>query len=611
MAHDRDDELDEIVKEVKGYAEEEAVQEITENVEKEIRDEQPAVVPQQEPVSEEEPEEEIEVLAKKKKSGKGKKVLIGVCAVVIAAFAVVSAYAMSYPNIHMGIRCEGISLSEMTVKQAKEALNGQSDSILKGKNVQIEINGKTYDIDVPSVAKGINSDKSAQNAYDYTHTGSFFTRVWHTMEALAGGADVPMEVSVDADKIQQRFDEISEEALVAATAPTYEVKGDQLVVTMGVDGVSFDQKKALKQVKQKIAVLDFTPLKVDMITEKAPELDFEQMKKDMDCEPENAKVDTKDGTTIIAEKPGVQVDLEKAKEIVGDGTEKTYSIPVTLTPANITAEKLKEVLFRDTLGTATTNLNAGLRSRTSNVRLAAQFINGKVLNPGDEFSYNDTVGPRTEERGFQNAMVFQDGGVVEGLGGGICQTSSTLYMSVLRADLKVTERRNHTFVVSYTPMGQDATVAYGSQDFKFVNDTDYPIKIVASQSGSSVTVTLKGTKVTDKTVELSHVVNSTTKMKTVEKVDKNLKPGQTRTEGGYTGYNVTLYKTVTENGKSEKSVANHSRYASKDRIVYKGPEAPKTTIPAKTETNTNTNTTTQTGNQNSGSTTETPTNPGT
>lgn len=576
MASDMDDEYEQIVREVRKFAEEEEAAKQLAQKEKDISGIQQNI---EKKTVNSKKKEDLNGTKKNKNIltiMKNKKVIIGICVAVLIVIAASVGYTFGYSGIHKGISCEGVSLSGMTITEAKKALSAKSDSILAGKTIELSIHNKTYAINVPTVTDGVDSDQSAQNAYNYTHKGTFFTRIGHTISALFGGADVPMAVTVDDEKVQKRFEEIAGEALTEAQAPTYEVQRDQLLVTMGKDGVSFDQKETLKKVKQQIAVLDFKPIEVDTITDKAPELDLEQMKKDVDCDPQNATVNTSDGS-IVSEKDGVVVDLEKAKEIIGDGTEKTYTVPVTLTSAEITADDLKKVLFANTLGTATTHLNSSQKERTNNVRLAAQFINGTILNAGEEFSYNGTVGSRTEERGFKIAKIFQDGDVIDGLGGGICQTSSTLYMSVLRADLKVTERRNHTFVVSYTPMGQDATVSYGSQDFKFINNTNYPIKIIASQSGNSVTVTLKGTKTTNKTVKLSYVVNSTTPMKTVEKTDSSLSTGQTRTEGGYTGYKVTVYKTVTENGTTKKSVANTSTYSEKDRIVYKAPDTTTTT----------------------------------
>ena len=150
--------------------------------------------------------------------------------------------------------------------------------------------------------------------------------------------------------------------------------------------------------------------------------------------------------------------------------------------------------FPDVLGQYVSYYNAALYDRSTNVELAAKSINGKVLMPGEVFSYNATVGPRTAERGFKVATIFVGGETAQGLGGGICQTSSTLYSAVLHADLDIVERTNHSLKVTYVPNGMDATVSWGSLDFKFKNSTKYPIRIQCEYGGGTLKVSVMGTK---------------------------------------------------------------------------------------------------------------------
>lgn len=204
------------------------------------------------------------------------------------------------------------------------------------------------------------------------------------------------------------------------------------------------------------------------------------------------------------------------------------------TTANIATEGEE---FSDVLGSKTTYYNSSVKGRSTNIRLATEAIDGTVLQPGETFSLNGVVGRRTAAKGYQTAIIFQNGKQVEGLGGGVCQVSSTVYGAVLYADLQVTERSSHQFQVSYTPVSQDAAVYYGSQDFQFVNDTDNPIKIAASASNGSLTVTIYGTKTTEKKVTLSSKSSVSGKYKY-----------------------ASLYKTVTENGKSTTTKVNTSKY---------------------------------------------------
>ena len=277
------------------------------------------------------------------------------------------------------------------------------------------------------------------------------------------------------------------------------------------------------------------------------------------------------GGAIIPGKSGVQFDVETAKEIIGDGSQASYSIPVTITQPTITEAVLRERLFRDTLARTATNLNEGNAPRTNNVRLAAKAINGTILNPGDVFSYNTVVGERTQARGYQEAHAYSGGKIIDEFGGGVCQPSSTLYMAVLRADLEVVERHNHSFTVSYTPLGEDATVDYGNLDFRFANNTAYPIKILAEQTDGQMIMTIIGTKTSDKTVATRTEVLETYKPETVEKQDSSLAAGETQVEtSGITGYSTRTYKVITENGKTTEVLANKSTYSKRDEVVSVG-----------------------------------------
>lgn len=155
--------------------------------------------------------------------------------------------------------------------------------------------------------------------------------------------------------------------------------------------------------------------------------------------------------------------------------------------------------FSKTLASYTTNFDASNTNRSTNVRLATKAINGKIVKPGKTFSFNGTVGERTAAAGYKPAIIFVGGKQENGLGGGVCQVSSTLFNAVLMSNLKIAERHYHSAKISYVPLGRDATVAYGSKDFKFTNNLNTPIKIVTSYNSSgSITMKIKanyGTKI--------------------------------------------------------------------------------------------------------------------
>ena len=188
---------------------------------------------------------------------------------------------------------------------------------------------------------------------------------------------------------------------------------------------------------------------------------------------------TKNPFTVYPEVEGIDFNVEEAKKVLAEEKDE-YIIKLTITKPKVTISQIGSEAFPDQLSIFTTRYDVSDVNRTTNLRIACQKINGKVVMPGEIFSYNKTLGPRTAAAGYKNAKVYEAGQVVDGIGGGICQISSTLYNAVLMANLEIAERRNHQFVPSYVGAGRDATVVYGSIDFKFKNTRNYPIKIVCS-----------------------------------------------------------------------------------------------------------------------------------
>ena len=157
---------------------------------------------------------------------------------------------------------------------------------------------------------------------------------------------------------------------------------------------------------------------------------------------------TKNPFTIYPEVEGVDFDVEKAKELLQEDKEE-YIIKLTITKPKVTLNQIGSEAFPDILGTFTTRYDVSDVDRSTNLRIACQKINGKVVLSGETFSYNKALGARTAAAGYKNGKIYSGGEVVDGIGGGICQISSTLYNSVLLSNLEIVERRNHQFVTSY------------------------------------------------------------------------------------------------------------------------------------------------------------------
>ncbi|HBQ86976.1 MAG TPA: hypothetical protein DD811_10950, partial [Syntrophomonas sp.] len=218
--------------------------------------------------------------------------------------------------------------------------------------------------------------------------------------------------------------------------------------------------------------------------------------------------------------------------------------------------------------------NAGEVDRSHNLAKAAAKINTSVVLPGQIFAFNRTVGQRLVETGYRDAMVIVNGKFEPGLGGGICQVSSTLYNTCLLAGLKIVERHNHALAVSYVPLGRDATVSYGVQDFRFQNNTASPVYIRSIAGGGKLSITIYGNLDYKQKIGVSHVVDKVINFTTVHKTDAALPPGTQKVDHkGIPGYVVRSFRTYyDDNGKAIKTeqLARDS-YMPLNQTIFDGP----------------------------------------
>ncbi|GFI41550.1 vancomycin B-type resistance protein VanW [Thomasclavelia cocleata] len=199
--------------------------------------------------------------------------------------------------------------------------------------------------------------------------------------------------------------------------------------------------------------------------------------------------------------------------------------------------------------------------------------------PGETFSYNKALGERTPAAGYKNAAVYENGKVVDGIGGGICQISSTLYNAVLKANLGIVERRNHQFVTSYIPAGQDATVVYGMTDFRFKNTRKYAVKIKASCSNGIATVSIYGIKEENEySISFDTRTISTIPYTIKYEENKNLAAGTEKvSQVGANGVITETYLVKSLNGKIvSRTLLSKDTYNAMQRIIVRGTKGAST-----------------------------------
>lgn len=507
---------------------------------------------------------------------------LGIAAIGAGALLVLVCIALAgvlflYQGIYPGVQVGDLSVGKMKQKEAQTALEqeyAQKQDLLK--NVTMVVNGAEHQLDISQMNAAYNLKQTAENAWDYGREGNVFHRIGQIAQAAFGGAQVDIVVDVDRQQVLDQMDPIVQQVSQQVIEPTYTLEGETLVVDKGQAGYQVDKEDLTELLLKHLR--EGSEGKVEYtapVVEPSP-VSMEDIHNQLSVEAHSAYLDLANdpsGNTIVPSQSGAEFDAAQAQQTVDASEERMVQIPVQLIEPEVTTEELQSVLFRDTLGSSTTKFNASLTGRTTNVKLAAQKINGTILNPGDVFSYNDTVGPRTYAAGFKDATVFANGGAEDGVGGGICQVSSTLYVATLRADLEIVERKNHSLYVSYVPLGQDATVAYGAVDYRFKNNTNYPIKVVAYTKGSSLTISLLGTQTQNKKVEIVTQTLSHDPFQVIYQEDSSLAPGTTRVKnGGYPGYKTVSYRVVYIDGKEvSRTLENNSSYKRVDKVILQGP----------------------------------------
>ena len=277
---------------------------------------------------------------------------------------------------------------------------------------------------------------------------------------------------------------------------------------------------------------------------------------------------------------GYELDVESSIDVIYDYLETAWNGGNCRIKLNVVEEHprgkaadLAEV--KDLLGSFTTDYKSSNANRSGNVANGCSKINGTLLYPGDVFSATDTVSPFTESNGYSLAGAYLNGKVVESIGGGICQVSSTLYNAVLRAELEVVDRSPHSMVVTYVDFSADAAIAeQAGKDFKFVNNTPYPIYIEGYTKNKKITFNIYGKETRPANREIrfeSEVLEKTEPTIDLITADPSKPIGYVTTEAAHIGYKARLWKIVTENGKEvSREIVNNSKYTVSPRSAVVG-----------------------------------------
>lgn len=423
--------------------------------------------------------------AKKSKGGNGGIAML-IVLLVIAIMAGIVGYLgyritnspKNLPNVYVN----DIFVGGLTPEQTLAALDENKWDEATDASLNVELlKGVSFDIGMCESGMLLTKENAVEAAYRYGHSGNWVENFVTYASGIFGHADVnKRETAVNSEYIRGRIDEALKKQDELLTDNGYAVDEENSVLTMvkGAGQIKMDADAIYSAV---LAALENNEKKLNYNTLSAQLMmpDFQKIYDDLAIEPVDAYYDP-ETKSVVDNVDGFRFDVKAAEGAWNSAAPgETVSVPVTITVPEITKESLEALLFRDVLGAQDTLYSTYDSNRCNNLHLAISKIDGIILNPGEEFSYNDVIGQRTAEAGFLPAGAYDDGEVVQEIGGGVCQISSTLYSACLYSQLEILERTNHYFKVDYLDYGMDATVSWPSPNFRFRNNREYPIMIHA------------------------------------------------------------------------------------------------------------------------------------
>lgn len=456
-------------------------------------------------------------------------VFISFIAIFFILFLGITLYISSSDKIITGIYIKGVEVAGLTKEQAIEKVTNEFNNVLPNNLTVIHGEYETQ-LNLEDLGANLNIEEAVNRAYNIGRDSNILKNMGTIIKNLVTVQDLGLNVTLNTEQCTQLLNDISTKLPDTVVQSSYYVEGRKLIITRGKTGNVVDVMPSMEKIKNKIEDLSYASSKIELVTvSKDPEaIDIDKIHSELYKEPVNAYYTT-NPYVVYPHENGVDfnISVDEAKAMLNEVKDE-YEIPLKYTAPSVTTNMIGTEAFPDLLAKFSTNYNARDTDRTTNLRLAAEKINGTVLMPGETFSYNTVVGERTIAAGYKEAAMYQNGEVVDGLGGGICQISTTLYNAVLYSNLEIVERRNHQFVPSYSKAGRDATVVYGSIDFKFKNTRNYPVKILCTVSGGVAKCEIYGLKENpDYDVEITSRVTETTS----------------------TSIKSETYKTVRQNGQ--------------------------------------------------------------
>jgi vancomycin resistance protein YoaR len=427
--------------------------------------------------------------------------LLALCMVMLAA---VNTFATEKTNdtIKEGIYIDNIDVSNMSSSEAKKSVKKVVNDRTDTK-VTIKVNKNTVETTLKELGYRWTNKTVLNEAMQVGKTGNVIKRYKDSIDLKRDGKTFELKMNLNKKVLKAKLKELCDQYNVPAKNASLKATGHGFQIIPEEEGCVLDYKTTVKE------LLEY----VDNSWDKESEISIE-------------------ATTKVSKPKYTTEDCEKVSN--------------------------------EPMGTYTTYFTSGVVNRNTNIKNGAEKLSDNILYPGESFSCNEHLVPWTEDNGWLPAGTYSDGSVVDSLGGGICQVSSTLYNALLDAEIKVTERYPHSMAVSYVPLSADAALAGDYKDLVFENNTDAPIYIQGIYTDGSITFNIYGhdTRKKGHSVEYVSKTIKTIPIKTVKKKDATKPVGYSETTQGHVGYVAELYKVTYENGKEvSRELMHTSTYA--------------------------------------------------
>lgn len=412
--------------------------------------------------------------------------------ITFCTFSLINTYST---KIAQNVYISNVNVSGLTKAEAKEKVTDYISSSIP-EEIKLKHNDFETSISTSQLSVYFNIDEAVDIAYKIGKEGNIFENNLVILKTLLSTTIINPGFSIDEEQLKNNLQDISNKLPDKIIESSCYIDGNNLIITKGQQGTVVEVEKSANYIKNNINNLTLTDNSLELITEiQSPQpIDLNAIYNEIHKEPVDAYY-TQNPYTVVPSENGLDfsMSLENAQNLLQEEKDE-YVIPLKVLYPKVTTNMIGTEAFPDLLSNFSTKYAASNKNRTTNLTLAAKKINGTVLMPGEVFSYNKVVGERTIAAGYKEAPIYVNGRVEDGLGGGICQITTTLYNAVLYANLEVVERSNHQFVPSYADASRDATVVYGAIDFKFKNNRDYPIKITCSVSNGIANFKIFGLK---------------------------------------------------------------------------------------------------------------------